>query len=693
MNTIFNEFRTKRVQTFTSNPPETRIERARITNQNDTFKNSQSVNKSNNGKFDFSEAAKNLGKGIISPLTAIIKHPVATIGVLAATVAATTLVPVLGPLMAIGFGAASVYQIGKGTYDAAKNYKNGNYDDAEKSFDKIGQGIVGTVLTALGMKQGAKVANEAKTMNKLDTNILTHTQRSEIAANVDKNGFFSAVLDNLELITTKSGLKSVARQFKPSSIKTRFTELVECFKGNRLIEEEKEVTKKRQVKEDFTKTPEGIRRASLTDEQIEQEVNSLYNEAFEKLGIPEEQRPNLKIQKGNAKHGGGYTKGTHELEFNPEAYKAGSFEIEDVIMHEATHCREALLRAGIPQERANQIVKEQLISRVMNGESEQVLVKGNLLGADMMTPPKMSPQMKKDFVQFAETELYKNEINNDLTRYSDILKSNQYCKQTNKPLIPIAEKQEKVQPLLDKMQALIDKNPEFIQQYGSNEEAMAALTEYSVSHNVRYNIFSNTKINKGSIYKPDYLDIPELSGEKLAQAEASLVDEIATIEGNGRISGLGGLFATEQSFNQYQFSPEEVLAQKNGNNFVIEKFSSKIAEMRANGSLTPQEEARLLKIIDKASKTIEYKTKGLDYYKQYTKLLHNPDNTELAQAVKTLEQELNAIKNSISPAEYETITEVIKVITRKPDLVTTMVPNAVIYNLMNIINSKSEKVA
>lgn len=77
MNTIFNEFRTQKVQSFTSN--QKRIERARITKQNDTFE----INKSNNGKFDVSEAGKNLVKGITSPITAMIKHPIATIGVIA----------------------------------------------------------------------------------------------------------------------------------------------------------------------------------------------------------------------------------------------------------------------------------------------------------------------------------------------------------------------------------------------------------------------------------------------------------------------------------------------------------------------------------------------------------------------------------------------------------------------------------
>ena len=64
--------------------------------------------KSNNNEFDFSEAAKNFGKGAISPVTAAIKHPFLTVGLLAGTVAACSVVPILGPAMLLGFGALSV---------------------------------------------------------------------------------------------------------------------------------------------------------------------------------------------------------------------------------------------------------------------------------------------------------------------------------------------------------------------------------------------------------------------------------------------------------------------------------------------------------------------------------------------------------------------------------------------------------
>lgn len=673
-----------------------KIERARVTESIDTVEFSNKEDKSKNGKFDVSEAAKNFGKGILSPFTAMIKHPVATVGLIAGTVALTTLIPVLTPVLAVGFGAVGLYQVGKGTYDAVNNYRKGNYDEAEKSFDKIGQGIVGTVMSAIGIKQGAKVANEAKLMNKLNVKSLTPQQRTEIATNVDKSGYFSALKDNVSLLFTKNGLKSVGKQFTPSSIKARFTDFVEGFKGNRryAVEGEEVKVKKKLTPEEFKKTPEGIRRASLSDEEIQTEVNNLYNEAFDKLGVPKEQRPKLNISKASEKHGGSYSKSKHELEFNPESYKAGTFEVEDVMMHEATHCKEALLRAGIPQERANQIVKEQLISRVMNGESEQVVVKGSFMGADMMTPPKMSAKMKNEFIEFAKNDLYTGEMNSDLASYSNVLDLKINPVRSN-PVsnMRVAEKQQKVQPIVDKISKLIADNPDFVSQYGSEEKAVLELTRYSVSHNVRYSIFSDVKINKGSSWAPDYVKVPELSGEKLAEAEQSLIDNITTIEGNGRISGFNSIFAGGKDFNQYQFSPEEVLAQKNGNNFVIEKFADKIQKMKESGTINLEEEARLNAAIEKAKLIIEYKTKGLEYYKHYTEMINNPNDKKLAEMVSALERELNVLDNQIKNINYREIEVVTRYMKYYKDVATTAIPTSAITGMLNALAENDKKVA
>ena len=156
-----------------------------------TFKGKEkhyNTNKSNNNEFDISEAAKNFGKGVISPVTAAVKHPFLTVGLLAGTVAACSIVPVLGPAMLLGFGALSIGQMIKGSKDAVKNYINGEYDKAEKSFDLLGQGTAGTLLSLIGVKQSALVSKEAKIMTKLNVKTLDRGIHNELLCQVQQKG-------------------------------------------------------------------------------------------------------------------------------------------------------------------------------------------------------------------------------------------------------------------------------------------------------------------------------------------------------------------------------------------------------------------------------------------------------------------------------------------------------------------------
>ena len=119
----------------------------------------------------------------------------------------------------------------------------------------------------------------------------------------------------------------------------------------------------------------------------------------------------------------------------------------------------------------------------------------------------------------------------------------------------------------------MDNNPEFVAQYSSEDEALTMLAKYSASHNFRYKKFTNVKIPMNSSGgTTTYLDVPELTGEKLLEAEQSLINHIPTAEGNARMQTITNqVFAGDKDFNQYQFSPEEVLAQRNGHQFFIDK--------------------------------------------------------------------------------------------------------------------------
>ena len=667
--------------------------------ESDSFSKSKDISnskntKSSNGKFDASEAGKNFVNGMIDPFKAIIKHPVASLGMIGGTAVACMLVPALGPVTVAGFGALGIFQMGKGIYGAISNSANGNYDAAEKSFNRIGEGFIGTLLSFFGLKQGAKIAREAKLMKETNTTLISEADKAAIAAEVKNASRINALKDNLSLIFSKDGLNALFAQFKPGMLKARFGEFRDLITFKKVEKKVEEVTGRKYLfqsekAERFKRTSEGIRRAAMTDEQIETHLQTLADIVFDRLGVPKNQRPTIKIENRDANKGGYYSSGTHSINFNPESYRAGVFEIEDVIMHEGTHCKEALLRAGIPQDRVCAIIKRELSQRITNGENEKIFVSYGFVSAEMMTPPKMPRAMRIEFRDFAERELYnlddsfKSNLANYFNQYRWKFEGKEFFKPER-----FAELEQELNSVISKLNELINKNPDFVAQYKSREEAMMALIEYSISHNNRYATFCRLRPYwDGNINKP--VQVAELSGEELVRAEKSLVDYIDTLEGNSRNSGINGILGDSKTFNQYQFSPEEVLAQKNGNEFLIETIQTRIQEMKAEGTLSPEDEAVLLKVIEKSKLIIEYKTKGLKYYEKYRESINNPDNKNLAAEVAELERELSLLDDKINPVEYENITRLVKKMVR-PDHATTMIPATVIYQLLDMFRDKPQ---
>lgn len=585
-----------------------KAEAVKLENKPDSFeKTDKKGDKSSNGKFDVSECIKNFVKGVFSPLTAVVKHPIMTIGVVAATAAACTLVPVLGPITAIGFGALSVFQLGKGVVDVVKNYKNGDYDKAEKSFNEVGQGTVGVAMGALGIKQSAKVAKEAKLMSELGITSLDKAQKAQIAQEVSNGTTLNAFKEVCSLFTTKAGLKAVSTQFKPSNILARGKE---AFK---FLTTKEEVTKVEGTKRKFAETAEGKKRASMTTEEIEAEVKALYKEACDEYGIPEELRPEIKITKANIKEGGGYSSSKHTITINENSYREGCFDLPDVIKHEATHAKEAILRQRLPQEDKERLAVEYLLDKIQNGEKENIVTGGNIFCIDTAKPPKLNSQMKADFSKLAQEKLYTT------TQYSE-------------------------EELIAMVRPMVEANPEFIQSFDNADDALKAMTNYAKSHNFRYNLamHNSSGFNTANI---DTGFLTELSEEEKIVAIKSFKNGIDCIESNAannKLLGIGG------DFNQYQFTPEEVLAQQEGNTFEIAKLEKQLKNLRATENYDLTEEARLLDQIKKSELTIEYKTKGQKMYELYTQLLQDPNNTELAQRVKSAQEELTIIQNKIN---------------------------------------------
>jgi len=671
--------------------------------------------------FTLKEAGKNFLQGIISPIKALIKHPVATLGIMAATVGLCALVPIATPILTVGFGLLSLYEMGKGGVKAYNAYKNGNLDSAEKAFEEIGTGFIGTVLTAFGLKPSAAVAAEAKAAQVAETWV-DAAKKAEIVSNIKSEGLISALKENLSVFTTSEGRNSIISQLKPSSIKNKFNEYKELL--NKKPEElnGSELT-------GFANTVEGQRRAKLRTSDLEPQVYEIFEKSCNELGIPKELRPKLvikdelkyatkeeieakvtsyineqrtaymqdpvdsikifddanepltmtkeqissKIKTAVQEHakknnqtikfddndlyglmneytdgaGGCYQSSTHTITYYPNSYRRGYRSIEEVIAHEATHTKEALLRSRLQQSEQNELVKEILLNRIKNGEPEEILKTGSFMGPTMMKAPKMSPKMKNEFVKFAEENLYQNntELLNDL-KERNTLKSIQDGKHSTlnpKRQARLAELETKLQPFTNKLEKLINENPEFVADNGGNtNNALTNLLDYSLSHETRFQIFTEDKV-KGI----DLANFPPLSEEEKLAAIESTKDYITSIEGNSRIGGFKVFGPSKAEFNQYQFSPEEVLARNTGANFEKRNLQAQLD----NGQLTQEKELEITERIKILDFQIEYNNKGQQYYEAYTKLLNNPDNKELLAEVKKLETEFNKIESQKTKKE------------------------------------------
>lgn len=568
-----------------------------------TFTSRRNFDKTNNGEFDANVAANNFCKGLLSPITAIIKHPIATIGVVGATALACSVAPILAPATAIVFGAMGIYEFGKSSYNIVKHSASGEYDKAEKDFEGLGQGTINTVLTALGMRQSARVTKEAQLLSETKATKLSVEQISKIKDEVKSLTLFKSFKESLKLYTTKEGRQAFMYQFKKPVIKERLQDL------KNIIVKKKEQTKETfDIKEEFAKTPEGIKRAKMTTEEISQEVSKLAKESFDQYGIPEELRPKIEIVKKDAKTGGGYYAQKHTIEINETAYREGAFDLPNTIKHEATHAKEALIRETLTFTKKEQLTKEYLLNKIQTGDNNTVAYDTTIFGNATIKPPKMSTGMKTDFAKLAQENIYK-------------IGSNGLDK---KQLTKLVE-------------PLIDKYPEFISQYQSKEEALDMLTKYAQSHQLRYKVGTTTAINlpADKVAKLGYIDE--------STAINSFKGILECLDGNMSYKTVSGNMGLGGDFTQYEFGAEEVLAQLSGNKFEISHLEQELATLRKRPNFDAKQEAYLLSQIESAQKTIKYKSMGQKYYKLFMDYKHNP-SPELAKEINTLAVELNKLQ-------------------------------------------------
>ena len=600
------------------------------------------IDASNDNKFSIIEAGKNFGKGIISPIKVMIEHPIMTLGTVATTALMCSIVPVVTPILTVGFGALSLAQLLKGCIVAGSEYHKGNYDNSEKAFSEIGQGTLGVATTLMGVKQSAKVASEAQTMLFLKSTKLPFEIRRDVSQAVSKMNFIEASEELASLFLTKFGRKAIFTQFKPFMIKARIKDIISVVQGNAL--KTARLTMVEDKARAFKKTPEGKRIASLSDEQITSEVRNIFNEILDEIGMPEASRPKLKIISKEKNLGGSYNQANHSVSFNIESYRAGLFDIEETIRHEISHCQDAMLKSRLTSVNIREIAQKSLVDRILNGDSPRVAKWHNGYGFETMEPPKMSMKLRREFAQFAKENIYNDNFSafslRDLQEQRRFIRENSGFAKSKKPVVL----ESSLSDVMAKLQRLIDENMDFVRQYSNYDDALYALSDYVLSHKYRYKSLQ--------VKCPESMPLKQ---SDVAAVQKAMYNKVTQIDGASRLHERFGVNVTDDVYAQYAYSHEEVVAETTALRYLIRKLTEKVEAKRLNGLLTSKEEAQVAEKIKVLNHKIDVRLKGCEYLEEYTKYLANPEDAVLKANVARLKSELDAIKANLPERKLKII--------------------------------------
>ncbi len=193
------------------------------------------------GKFSLFTAAKEFLKGaIVRPIQTIIEHPILTLGAIGASAVAISAAPVLLPILVTGGLLYGGYKGAQGMGDAIHHFKNGDYDEAERSFGDIGEGVFAAATSATGIRAASSITAEAKVASTLGsaTNAAERTAIMEKGINAAvkaRSGNLSkSGREILTLFASKSGRNALKQQLSADTffpaIKSKITGFGNRFK-------------------------------------------------------------------------------------------------------------------------------------------------------------------------------------------------------------------------------------------------------------------------------------------------------------------------------------------------------------------------------------------------------------------------------------------------------------------------------
>lgn len=180
----------------------------------------QASDRSSDGQFSFNQAGKKFLEGVLSPITAIINNPLTAIAMVGTMVAVGFLVPPAVPFMVALGGIFALGEIGYAGYSFL-TARNG--DEMENSFKHFGSGVIGALLTFVGIRGSGAIAAEYKAMSgalgagasEADA-VAIGLQAAQRAKSMTLT---QAINENFSMATTKSGLKALKDGYKLARVK------------------------------------------------------------------------------------------------------------------------------------------------------------------------------------------------------------------------------------------------------------------------------------------------------------------------------------------------------------------------------------------------------------------------------------------------------------------------------------------
>ena len=364
---------------------------------------------------------------------------------------------------------------------------------------------------------------------------------------------------------------------------------------------------------DINKNPEAIRRRNLSDEEILKEAQGILDECFKKKGLNESLIPKVILEEDEYCLAG-YCGKEHIIAINPKEYRNGLFSTHNILMHEATHAERASLRARLPEEIKEKTIREELIRKVLEGDNRYV----EIVDEPIIIPqPKMSDKMKKEFVELAEKSVY---TKGDMEKVDKI------------NFKEMAEK-------------LINNNPDFLDKYKSKEDAVGHIEDYLKSHYTRYNhySYSTSRVNTS--------DLPELTPKEIEEAKKSCIEALNCGAVNKTKEILDEYKTKNQEYiTDYLCDDEEILCNKEGYSYTIEKMKKKIEELKSKGARTPELEGYYYNFIKEGELSLEFRNKLIEINKMRKQMTKNPalkENVEYKNMFKEIKEEFMEVQEEL----------------------------------------------